>query len=166
MANIMHNGVNGIGVSNDMPEYVHYFQEVNIVETLVIPEEKPDMEKLSSVIVSPKVVATKLISTPIALSYEGQNLSGHKLIVELNLQEKIKYVADMPNQSIHAAHYDNIMKSVFVVVPEIYNGHRVCDLIRKNKFSVTPYVEDVYAVMKDCRTIYKCITLLVDVKFF
>lgn len=166
MANIMHNGVNGIGVSNDMPEYVHYFQEVNIVETLVIPEEKPDMEKLSSVIVSPKVVATKLISTPIALSYEGQNLSGHKLIVELNLQEKIKYVADMPNQSIHAAHYDNIMKSVFVVVPEIYNGHRVCDLIRKNKFSVTPYVEDIYAVMKDSRTIYKCITLLVDVKFF
>lgn len=166
MANIMHNGVNGIGVSQDMPDTVKYFQEVNIVETLLIPEEKPDMEKLSSIIISPKVVATKLITTPVALSYEGQNLSGYKLIVELSLQEKIKYVAAMPNQAIHAAHYDNLMKSVFVVVPEFYKGQRVCDLIRKNKFSVTPYVEDIYAVMKDSRTIYKCITLLVDVKFF
>lgn len=166
MANIMRNGVNGMGVSNDLPEYVKYFQEVNIVETLVIPEQKPDMEKLSSVMINPKVVATKLISTPVALSYEGQNLSGYKLIVELSLQEKVKYVACLPNQSIHAAHYDNIMKSVFVVVPEMYKGQRVCDLIRKGKFSVTPYIEDVHAVMKDSRTIYKCITLLVDVKFF
>lgn len=166
MANIMHNGVNGIGVSSDMPEYVQYFQEVTIVETLVVPDEKPNMEKLQSIIVSPKIVATKLITTPVALSYEGQNLSGYKLIVELSLQEKIKYVAAIPNQSIHAVHYDNIMKSVFVVVPEIYKGQRVCDLIRKNKFSVTPYVEDIYAVMKDCRTIYKAISILVDVKFF
>ncbi|MBN1040406.1 hypothetical protein DVW12_17155 [Clostridium botulinum] len=166
MANIMHNGVNGIGISDQIPEYVKYFQEVSIIDTLSIPEEKPDMEKLSSIIISPTVVATKLITTPVALSYEGQNLSGYKLIVELSLKEKIRYVAAMPNQSIHAAHYDSIMKSVFVVVPEMYNGKRVCDLIRKNRFSVTPYVEDIYAVMKDCRNIYKCITLLVDVKFF
>lgn len=166
MANIVHNGVNGIGVSDNMPETVSYFQEVNIIENLVIPDEKPAMQKLSSVIVSPKVVATKIINTPVALSYEGQNLSGYKLIVELSLQEKVKYVADMPNQTIHAVHYDSIMKSVFVVVPEFYKGQRVCDLIRKGKFSVTPYVEDIYAVMKDCRNIYKCITLLVDVKFF
>lgn len=166
MANVMHNGVNGIGVSDQMPETVKYFQEVNIIENLVIPDQKPNMEKLSSVIISPKVTATKLITTPVALSYEGQNLSGYKLIVELSLEEKIKYVAAMPNQAIHAAHFNSIMKSVFVVVPEMYNGERVCDLIRKNRFSVTPYVEDIYAVMKDCRNIYKCITLLVDVKFF
>lgn len=166
MANVMNNGVNGIGVSTDMPETVKYFQEVNIVENLVIPEQKPDMAKLSSVMVSPKVVATKLITTPMALSYEGQNLSGYKLIVELSLQEKIKYVAASCDQAIHAAHYDSVMKSVFVVVPETYNGQRVCDLIRKGKFSVTPYVEDIYAIMKDSRNIYKCITLLVDVKFF
>lgn len=166
MANTMFNGIKGIGISNDMPKKVDYFQEVSIVETLEIPCEKPEMEKLSSIIVAPKVMATKLITTPIALSYEGQNLSGYKLIVELSLQEKIKYVAAIPNQSIHAVHYDNIMKSVFVVVPEFYKGERVCDLIRKSKFSVTPYVEDIYAVTKDCRTIYKCISLLVDVKFF
>lgn len=166
MANTMFNGIKGIGISNDMPKEVDYFQEVSIVETLEIPCEKPEMEKLSSIIVAPKVMATKLITTPIALSYEGQNLSGYKLIVELSLQEKIKYVAAIPNQSIHAVHYDNIMKSVFVVVPEFYKGERVCDLIRKGKFSVTPYVEDIYAVTKDCRTIYKCISLLVDVKFF
>lgn len=166
MANTMFNGIKGIGISNDMPKEVDYFQEVSIVETLEIPCEKPEMEKLSSIIVAPKVMATKLITTPIALSYEGQNLSGYKLIVELSLQEKIKYVAAIPNQSIHAVHYDNIMKSVFVVVPEFYKGERVCDLIRKGKFSVTPYVEDIYAVTKDCRTIYKCISLLVDVKLF
>lgn len=166
MANVIHNGVTGVGISDQMPTTVQYFQEVNIIDTLVIPKEKPNMEKLTSIIISPRVTATNLISTPVALSYEGQNLSGYKLIVELSLEEKVRYVADVPNQSIHAAHFNEIMKSVFVVVPEMYNGERVCDLIRKNRFSVTPYVEDIYAVMKDCRNIYKCVTLLVDVKFF
>ncbi|MGL4850023.1 MAG: hypothetical protein ACRC28_14065 [Clostridium sp.] len=164
--NSIDNSITGSGISEHLPEYVNYFTEVSVTETLKIPCQKPDMEKLLSVLVSADIVSARLVETPIAKSYEGQNLSGHKLIVEVRLREKIKYVADKPYQSVHAAHYDDTMKSVFVVVPTELNGQRICDLIRKKKYSVTPYIEDVYAIKQDCRTVYKCVTMLVDVKFF
>lgn len=151
---------------SDMPEYVKYFTEITFTELLEIPYEKPDVEKLLSVMVSADVISEKLIDTPVAKSYEGQVLSGRKLIVEVKLREKVKYVANKQCQSVHSAHYDDVIKSVFVIVPEEIDGVKVSDLIRRRKYSITPYLEDVYAVMRDCRTIYKCVTLLVDVKFF
>ena len=166
MPSIFTTGLNGIGVYNDMPKTVKYFQDINIVETLRLPAQKPDIEVVSSMLISPKVISTKLINTPIALSYEGQNLSGYKLLVDLQIQEKVKYVAALPHQPVHSAHYTNINKNVFVVVPEEIDDIRICDLIRKNKYSVTPYVNDVYTLIKDCRTIYNCVSILVDVKFF
>lgn len=166
MANIITNGVCGIGISNNMPTNVKYFQEISVVETLKLPSDKPDIEKLSSVIISPRIISSKIINTPVALSYEGQNLSGYKLIVQVNLEEKIKYVARLPHRSVHSTHYSNVIKSIFVVVPSEINGKSVCDLIRTNKYSINPYVEDIYAVKKDDRTIYKCVTILVDVNFF
>lgn len=160
------NKISCTGISDDMPEYVKYFQEINLVEILELPCDKPDIDSLSSVMIAPKVISSKLITTPIALSYEGQNLSGYKLIVQLSLDEKIKYVANQCQRSVHATHFTNVLKSVFVVVPSEVNGVSVCDLIRTNKYAVTPYVEDIYAVKKDCRTLYKCSIILVDVKFF
>lgn len=164
--NTMDNSITGSGVSEYLPEKVDYFTEVSVTETLKIPCQKPDMDKLLSVIVSADVVSSRLVETSVAKSYEGQNLSGNKLIVEVRLREKIKYVADKPYQSVHSAHYEDTMKSVFIVVPTEINGQRICDLIRKKKYSVTPYIEDIYAIKQDCRTLYKCITMLVDVKFF
>jgi hypothetical protein len=109
-----------------MPETVKYFQEVNIIENIEIPCNKPDIETISSLLVSPKVSSARLINTPIALSYEGQNLSGYKLIVDLKIDEKLKYVAALCHQPIHGVHYSDINKSVFVVVPEEIDGQRVC----------------------------------------
>ena len=166
MNDICKDRVDGLGISNDLPPYVKYFQEITIFETIEIPCDKPDSEKLSSVLVSPKVISDKLINTPIALSYEGQNLSGYKMVVQLNLDETIKYVARLPHQSMHVTYGSTVIKSVFVVVPSEINGCSVKDLVRNNKYAITPYVEDVYAVMQDSRTFYKYVTILVDVKFF
>lgn len=166
MNNIFTTNSNGTSLYNTMPETVKYFQEVNIIENIEIPCNKPDIETISSLLVSPKVSSARLINTPIALSYEGQNLSGYKLIVDLKIDEKLKYVAALCHQPIHGVHYSDINKSVFVVVPEEIDGQRVCDLIRKGKYAVTPYVNDVYITKRDCRTVYSCVSLLVDVRFF
>lgn len=163
---MVNKAITGIGISNNLPEKVQYFTEISVTETLSIPLEKPDMENLLSVLVDAEVSSVKLIETPIGKSYEGQNLSGQKLIVEVTLKEKIKYVAATCYQSVHAATYDDVMKSVFVVVPQEVNGQNICDLIRKRRYSVTPYIEDIYATMLDSRSLYKCVTLLIDVKFF
>lgn len=165
MASVARNLVEGIGVATSFPSDPKYFTQVSIPETLCIPNPKPDMEQLLSVAVDPVVEAVKLIDTPVALSNEGQNLSGCKLIIELKLREKVKYVADEPTQTVHAAHYENVLKSIFVVVPCEVNDIPVRNLLERNRVIVTPYIEDIYAEMVDKRTIFKNIIVFVDVKF-
>lgn len=165
MTSTVTNLVEGIGIADSFPVDPKYFTQLSIAETLIIPCPKPDMEQLLSVAVDIEIESVKLIETPVAKSNEGQNLSGCKLIVELRLREKVKYVADEPTQKVHAAHYDNVLKSIFIVIPCHIHGHSVKDLLKKNKVIVKPYVEDIYAEMLDKRNLFKNITMFVNVEF-
>lgn len=165
MANVVRDRVEGIGVADSLPENPKYFTELSVSEALSIPYKKPDMEQLLSIMVDPQVISVRLVETPVALSNEGQNLSGCKLGIELKLREKVNYVADERTQSVYVAHFENILKSVFVVVPCEIDGKLTRDLLRQRKVSVTPYIEDIYGEMRDERTIFKHLTVLVDVKF-
>ncbi|AOR23332.1 hypothetical protein [Clostridium taeniosporum] len=149
--------------SNLLPTDPKYFKEELISEILTIPVQKPDMERILKVLVNPKLVNTKIVETEVGMSNEGQNLTGYKLVVEFNIQEKIVYVANEKSQSVHAAHFEN-MKSIFVVLPKEINGEDVCQLVRANRITVTPYVEAIKTRILDCRRIQKCVMLFVDVK--
>lgn len=149
--------------SHSIPETAKYFKEELISEILTIPSQKPNMERILKVLVNPEVESIKLIKTEVGMSNEGQNLTGYKLVVEINIQEKITYVADEKTQGVYAAHFEN-MKSIFIVLPKEFEGQDICELVRSNRISVTPYIEAVKARMLDCRRVYKCIMLFVDVK--
>lgn len=151
------------GVSQELPEGPKYFAQVSIPETLVIPEQKPDIEQVVSVTMDTVVESLRIVDTPCIKSFEGQSLSGKKLIVELRLIEKVVYVADEPAQSVHAAHFQNTFKSIFVVVPQSINTDTIEDLFQQGRLIVTPYIEDIYAEQIDARTIFKNITMLLDV---
>jgi len=146
-----------------LPKEAKYFKEEIICEVLSIPPQKPDMERLLDVMVDAEVVNINLIETAKGRSDEGQYLSGYKLVVEVNIKEKVMYVALEPTQSAHAAHYETF-KSMFVILPEEIDGKKICDLVRANRLTVTPYVEDVCARMIDKRTIHKCVMMFLDVK--
>lgn len=163
MASVIRNLVEGIGIANSFPEDPKYFTQVSVEEILTIPRPKPDMEQLLSVTVDTVVESVRLIETPMALSNEGQFLSGCKLVIELRLKEKVKYVADEPTQTVHAAHYENL-KSVFVIVPCELDGVPISELFENNRIFVTPYIEDIYAEMLDKRTIFKNITIFINAK--
>jgi hypothetical protein len=140
---VVRNLVEGIGIADSFPDNPKYFAQLSIPETLTIPRPKPDMEQLLSVAVDPMIESVKLIETPVALSNEGQNLSGCKLVIELKLREKIKYVADEPTQTVHAAHYKNIYKSLFVVVPCEINGVPIKRLLERKRLVVT-HISKIY----------------------
>lgn len=152
-----------IGVAKDLPIDPKYFTEISIPETIKIPEIKPDMEQLVEVIVQAEIMSMRLVDTPCMKSFEGQMLSGKKLILELKLKEKVVYVADEADQPVHAAHYEEVMRSVFIIVPKSVDGKSIELLLKSNKVRVIPYIEDIYAVQKDKRTVFKNITLLIDV---
>lgn len=165
MASVVRGLVEGIGIANKLPTNPLYFTEVTIPETLVIPKQKPDIEDLLSVMVDIDIISVKTVKTPTAVSNEGQNLSGCKIVIEIKLREKVKYVADEPTQSVHAAHFENVLQSIFVVVPCTVNSIPIEQLLQKGKVSVVPYIEDIYAVARDKRTIFKNVAVLVDVTF-
>lgn len=153
------------GTAEQLPENPKYFTQFSIPEILTIPDRKPDMEQLVSVTVDTEIIDIHLIDTPCIKSYEGQLLSGKKLIIELKLKEIITYVADKPNQSTHAAHFDRTLKSVFVIVPKQIGGIPIETLLKQKKVVVTPYIEDIFAMQRDERTVFKNITMLIDVTF-
>lgn len=165
MASVVWDSVEGIGVTpwDEICGPLDYFTEIAIPETVEIPCQKPDMEDLLSVMVNAEILSTRLIKTPVSTSYEGQILSGFKLIIELKLKQKIKYVADEPTQSVHAAHFEKTISSIFVILPEEINGCDTERLFKNKKLIVTPYVEDIYAAKMDCRKIFKNIVVLVQV---
>lgn len=171
MANVLREMVDGIGITDfkDLPTAPLYFTELAIPETVTIPPQKPDIEQLISVMVDAKVISIKIVTTPVSTSEEGQILTGKKLILEIKLKQKITYVADEPTQSVHAAHFEKVVSSVFVIVPPVIppppatNGVAIETLLKQKKLVVTPYIEDIYGALRDKRTIFKNITLLVDV---
>ena len=169
MSNVVRKGVEGIGISPSLPKLCSnsYFTEVAIPETVTIPDVKPNMEELLSVMVDAKIVSLRIIKTPKGTSQEGQTLSGRKLSIELQLNQKIKYIADEPTQSVHAAHFQYNVNSIWVVVPEklMYKGHEVPieTLLLQGKLIVTPYIEDIYGEQLDKRTVFKNITILINV---
>lgn len=167
MANIVRNFVEGIGIADDFPVHPHFFTQIAIPEVVVIPEQKPNIEQLISVMVDIDIESTRIINTPVGTSNEGQHLTGKKLSIEILIKQKIKYVADEPTQSVHAAHFDKKMASIFIIVPTTFDINGVTytleELWEAGRITVTPYIEDIYGELKDKRTIFKNITLLLDV---
>lgn len=153
----------GSCVQNILPETAKYFKEELVAEILAIPPQKPNIERVLDIIVWPEIEDINLIETPVGMSNEGQYLSGLKLIVEVRLKEKVTYVADEPTQSVHAAHYETL-KSMFVILPTEIDGRDTADLVRSGRISVVPYIEAVDFRGLDCRNIYKCVLLFLNVK--
>lgn len=165
MASIVRGLVEGIGITpyEQLPKNPVFFTEITIPETVELPCRKPDIEELISVMVDAEVISTRLVNTPTAVSCEGQVLLGHKLIIELKLRQKVKFIAKEPTQSVHAAHFEKVVSSIFVVLPPGIGTASMEALFKQNKLVVTPYIEDIYAAKLDGRRIFKNVTLLIDV---
>lgn len=159
------NSISDFKEYDNFPETVEYFQEIALLETLCIPEKKNNMEQITDFRITPKVVSTRLVRTHEALSYSGQNLTGLKIIVELELNKRIKYVADILCQSVHSAHYEDCMKSAFIVVPQKIGCIDTEDLIHNENFIIEPYVLYSNAAMQDERTVLVSAIILINLKF-
>ncbi|MEG0133839.1 MAG: hypothetical protein RR782_06910 [Clostridium sp.] len=147
----------------DSSEKMEYFKTDILEEIICIPNQKPDMEKILDILVSSDVISYKIVETDTAISNEGQNLTGIKLVVKLRIKEKVTYVANRVEQPVHAAHYENI-KNVFVILPKKIDNEDTCKLVKTGRLKVDCYIEAVEARQIDCRCIHKCISLLVNVK--
>lgn len=164
MASVVRNFVEGIGVTpfRELPNLISFFRETVISEVMELPMGKPNMGQLLSVAVTVDIVSQKFVKTSTATSFEGQQLSGNKLVLELKLNKKIKYAADTPNQSVHGVCFENISDSTYIVLPEEYDGLSMKDLFDYKMLIVTPYIVDIYSAKLDHRKLMTNTLLLVN----
>ncbi|WP_053956598.1 Ig-like domain-containing protein [Inediibacterium massiliense] len=129
------------------------FKQFSVMENVTIPEVKPEAEDIVKVIADVEVVDQTIIETPVATSYEGQMLTGWKVIIEGLLKQKIEYIADEPTQSMHCAHFE-VPFSTYLVLPKNF---KPCTPIE-----IKSCIEDIYFEQLDKRNIFKNITLVLQ----
>ena len=148
-----------VGVADEFPcleGEEDYWTQLSVAETLEIPEQKPDIEQIAKVVVEVELISQRVVKTPVSYcdNLAGNKLTGKKLILEGYLRQKVFYVADVPEQSVHVAHF-KVPFSTFVVIPKATSLYA--------KFRVDSYVEDIFIKMNNNREIFKNITLFLHV---
>ena len=156
MAEILRNLIQYMGLSDDIPDSSSIFKQLNVEMIYGLPTAKPDIEQIVKVISELKIKNTHVIKTPVGVSLEGQQLTGWKMVVEGCILQKIQFVADEPEQSVHGAHAE-IPFSTFIVLPE--------DFTLNTPVFVHGYIEDIFVQMTDKRNIFNNITILLTADF-
>jgi hypothetical protein len=109
-------------------------------DRLVIPPQKPDIEQVMTFSVSTEVTEWKVIATPL----------GPKVIASGLVHIGVQYVAAVPEQSVHFAHFD-IPWHEFFLCAEAPTTESICN--------VTACVEFAEFTVIDARTIEKTVIL-------
>ncbi len=166
--------VNIMGLSDFIPPTSEIYKEFSVNDTIVLDCPKPDIERLISSAFDVKIISVRVIDTPagqippkgvlpgVVTSSEGERLTGKKLVVEMKFRQKIQYVADEPQQSIHGVH-NEFTVSEFIVIPPIFTVGGECVtaeyLLTNNMFFIYPFIEDANVNMVDNRSI--CTNILI-----
>lgn len=154
---------NSVGISKLLPYNPMYFKEIVINDEFRIPAAKPDIESLQSITSDIEIVSSRIINTIEGTSQEGQNLTGCKLLIELKCMDLVIYTADIMSQPLYSVYFENKLLSIFIVVPYEIQGVSIQTRLESGSLKIIPYIEYICATKKDCRTIEKCLTLLLNV---
>ncbi|KUK52731.1 MAG: hypothetical protein XD78_1771 [Desulfotomaculum sp. 46_296] len=81
------------------------FDELAINHNLTIPDNKPPMERLLGYKVEYEIIKAEVIATPLVTD-DNPPLPVRKVIIDGLAKISVKYVADVPDQQVHGAHFD------------------------------------------------------------
>lgn len=146
------------GIADTLPELqsTASFKQITIQESMILPAAKPNIEQIVRVMAEVVIIDVKVIQTPSGNSMEGQKLTGYKAVVEGEIIQKIEYVASDTVQSVHGAHFNVLFSNFIVLPPDFKFGTPV---------TVTPYIEDIYAMQMSPRNVFKNVTILLVAEF-
>lgn len=159
----------GITKRSLLPKYPIWFSNISICKMFILPEKKPAIGELLSITAEAVIMSSRILKTPEAVSYEGQMLEGHNLIIEILLNYQIRYISNTSKQNIHIAYFKNPVNNANVVLPEYHvqpypeKYHNISRLYKEGKIIIKPYIENIYGALSDEKTIYTSIALFIDV---
>lgn len=121
---------------------IKFFKEISICHN-INTKVREEIESILYMKADIFIGEISLIKTDKMISNEGVILSGYKLRVELIINEFFKYSSKFSNSSVGIIR-NNIIKTVYITVPEKYKNVKIEELYRKKKISIKGYLEDMY----------------------
>ncbi|GAB6137923.1 DUF3794 domain-containing protein [Halanaerobaculum tunisiense] len=152
----------GLCEPDDFPDLtLGAFNQITVEENLTIPEQKPDIEQIMKVIIEGTVTNLRLVRTPIGVSLDGTVLTGWKVVVEGQLNQKIVYVAETEegDQPVHSAEFSTPF-STFIIAPVDAVGALTPNDV--DQIDVNICTEDVFVQQVTPREIFKNVTILLQ----
>ncbi|MHB1405693.1 MAG: DUF3794 domain-containing protein [Desulfitobacteriaceae bacterium] len=133
--------------------------QYTVQETLVIPEAKPDVEQINSVMIEAKITNYRTITTPVGL----------KVIIDGNINQKLIYTAADVVQSVHTAHYQEPFCTFIEIPLTLPAGLNVTQYLQTLGITLDDVIqgrtdvliEDVTVSVLDPRTVEKCPVLFI-----
>lgn len=156
MPSTVKNFIEYSGISELLPNIPTAFKEINVQESVHIPNAKANIEQIAKIIADVVITNTVVITTPVVTSLEGQVLTGWKVVIEGELRETIEYISDELTQPVHAVHF-NVPFGSCIILPQSFN----CG----TKVTVNAYIEDIFIEKLDNRSFFKNICLLLVAEF-
>lgn len=139
--------------------------EFFLPEVVDIPKLKPNMEGIIEVLSGIEIISQRVVKTPVVKTTvegaitgatipnsENTRLTGRKLVVEGLLKQKVIYTAAVEEQSVHTADFE-MPFSAFIII----DGNTPLS----QKFSITPYIEDIFVCRLSERSIFKNTTIFI-----
>lgn len=136
-----------------MPTFTGIFTEIAIDGQLVIPEHKPPAECLLDTVIDFDISKTVVIDTQLVVP-ENPALQLKKVLIVGVAKIIVKYVADVPDQQVHAAHFELPFNALIEWPGGPPQGTAIC---------VEPVVEKSTLCLQDSRKIFKIIIVRLDV---
>lgn len=130
-----------------------YSKENLFHETLAIPSHKPDLYRIMDFIILPDFSSYTALSTPKGLSFEGQSLSGVKVLAYISLKLKLTYIANTSPRTTHSIEYD-LLRSMSLDFPEHVGEKNSILLIDTGHLSLNPIVTSIFIKSLNSRTLY------------
>ncbi|SFF57578.1 protein of unknown function [Halobacillus alkaliphilus] len=135
------------------------YTQFSVLERLEIPEVKPDVEQINTLLIEAEVTSTRNIFTPV----------GVKVVVEGILRQKVIYTALVEEQSVHSAHFEHPFCTFIDIPLNVPAGQTVPAYLASLGLSINDIlasdvnilIEDVEISLLDPRTVSKCVILFV-----
>ncbi|WP_273123217.1 DUF3794 domain-containing protein [Bacillus weihaiensis] len=131
--------------------------QMAIQERLTIPTQKPDVEQINTLLIEAVITGTRNIFTP----------TGVKVVIDGFLRQKVIYTADVPEQSVHSAHFEHPFCAFINIPLVIPTGETVESFLASLGLSINDIlagpvnilIEDVEISLLDPRTVSKCVII-------
>ena len=146
----------GINTTEDFPILgtLDRYTQFTVEEMLSLPDEKPDMEQITSVMIEAIVANFRTIATP----------TGLKVIINGELNQKIIYTAAESTQSVHTAHFLKPFCTFIEIPLTIQTGTNALDILQSLGLSLDDVlssdpkivIEDLSVKLSDVRNVKKC----------